>query len=249
MARPAIAARRSEHRFYSALAVLLGAITFVGFARTYYLRHWFPDFHDQAAPEPIFQVHGALVTLWFVWLILQASLVRLGHLPLHRTLGLAGIAIALPMALVGIYGATVAAARPGGFIGVDLPGAQFLAVPFFDMVMFGLFFTWAVIRRKDPQAHKRLIVFATANLLQAAVVRLPFSFIANGLPISSFYGAWLVFLIMVAWDVWSLRRLHFVTVVAGVLTLASQFGRLVLLGTDAWAGFAAWLIALCQGAS
>jgi hypothetical protein len=113
--------------------------------------------------------------------------------------------------------------------------------------MFTVFFSWAVIRLTNAQAHKRLMIFATANLLQAAVVRLPFSFIANGLPISSFYGAWLVVVIMAAWDLLSRRRLHPVTVIASLLTLASQLGRLALLGTTAWTDFSTWLIALCQG--
>ena len=113
-------------------------VVFVGFARTFFLRFWFPEAESFAASERIFYVHGVFFTAWIVFLVMQAMLVRAGRVQLHRTLGWLGAAIAACVVLLGLYGASVAAQRPGGFIGVPLPPLQFLVVPFFDMVLFGL---------------------------------------------------------------------------------------------------------------
>ena len=46
--------------------------------------------------EPIpgyLYVHGAVLTSWFVWLVLQTSLVRGGNTALHRRMGVIGAII------------------------------------------------------------------------------------------------------------------------------------------------------------
>ena len=247
MAGHAMVARVRERNFYLLMALTLAAITFIGFARTWFLRGLFPEMQPFVPSEAVFTLHGALATLWFVWLIAQVLLIRRGDYALHRTMGYVGVLLAILLVTVGLYAASVAAARPGGFIGISAPPDQFFAIPFFDLVMFGLFFGWAVVARKNPQAHKRLVLFATINIIDAAVARIPLAVITENVPVSFYFGSWILIAAVIAWDLVTLKRVHPVTLVAGVLTLAVQFGRFAIMDTPAWLGFANGFIGILLG--
>src|SRR5688572_12989748 len=71
------AAARSGFFFW--MSVVLLAFLIVGFAPSLYLRVFF-----DTPPIPFYlHVHGAVVTSWFVWLVLQTSLVRTGRTATH----------------------------------------------------------------------------------------------------------------------------------------------------------------------
>ncbi len=162
-------------------------------------------------------------------------------------MGKVGVVLAILLVTVGLYAATVAAARPGGFMGIPTPPDQFFAIPFFDLVMFSLFFGWAVVARKNPQAHKRLVLFATINIIDAAVARIPLEVITEYFPVSIYFGSWILIAAVIAWDLVTLKRVHPATLVASVLTLAMQFGRFAVMDTPAWINFANGFIGLLQG--
>ena len=77
------------------------------------------------------------------------------------------------MVATGTYAALVAANRPTGFTGMPVPPLQFLAVPAFDILLFPAFVALAVVKRRDAQAHKRLMLLASVNLVAAAFARWP----------------------------------------------------------------------------
>jgi hypothetical protein len=78
----------AERRFFLAMTAALVAAVLLGFSRTFFLRHWFPDWSAAHAPtEPYFYVHGALFGLWFLLLVVQAFLVIARRIALHRRLG------------------------------------------------------------------------------------------------------------------------------------------------------------------
>ena len=236
----------SERNFYSLMTATMAVVVLIGFARTFYLRFLFPELQSMAAPEMIFYVHGVVFSAWIGFLVSQALLIRNRNIQLHRSAGWFGVAIAAAVVLLGTYGALVAAQRPGGFIGVPLPPLQFLIVPFVDMLLFGLFVALAIMWRRDPQSHKRLMLLATINLLEAAFVRFPLDFIAAGAPFTSFGLQDLFIVAMVVWDVRSSGRLHRVTLWAGLLTIVSQPLRLVISDTSLWLGFANWLVGVAS---
>lgn len=232
--------RRAEHRFYTAMAVAILATVLVGFARTFFLARWFPEVKSLAAPEPFFYLHGAIFTAWMLLLLVQPLLVANRRTDLHRKLGWAGAALAAAMVAVGIEGSIIAARRPGGFLGVPSPAESFLIVPLLDIALFTLFIGLAIARRRDLQAHKRLMLVGTISILGAAVARLPLSFMVG--PIAFFLGTDLFLVPLVGWDLASRRRLHPVTLWGGLLLVASQPFRLWFSGTEAWLSFARRLI-------
>jgi len=232
----------SRSRFFLYTAIAIAIAVFIGFARTFYLRSLFPDAQEFAAPEPIFLIHGVVFTAWILFLVLQASLVPAGKVSLHRSIGWFGIAIAAAVVSLGIYGATIAANRPGGFIGVDLSPTQFLIIPFTAMVFFGIFVALAVRYRKRPDYHKRLMLLATVNLLEAAIIRFPIAFIAAYAPLTSFGPALLFIVALGVHDRRTSGHVHRVTLWGGLAIALSLPTVFLLSETGAWMSFSTWMI-------
>jgi hypothetical protein len=228
----------AERAFYLGMALAIVLAVYVGFARSFFLRPLFPGWPSPS--EPIFYVHGIAFSAWCVLLVVQSGLVAGGHTALHRRLGVWGAALAGLMVALGTHAALVGARRPSGYIGVPVPALRFLAVPIFDMLLFGSFVALAIVRRRDSQAHKRWMLLATLNLVTAAIARWPG--VAGGSPLLFFALSDLFLVPLLVWD-WKTRgRLHPATAWGGAATLLSQPLRLVVSGTPAWLAFASWLV-------
>ena len=233
--------RAAERRFYLGVSLAMVLAVLVGFSRSFFLRPLFPS--GPAPSEPIFYVHGALFTAWCVLLVAQAWLVGAGRTDVHRRLGWAGAALALAMVVLGVRASLVAARRPTGFVDVPVPPLQFLLVPFADMVLFPMFVAAAVLLRRDAQAHKRLMLLATVNLMAAAVGRWPLVY-ESASPLLTFAIVNVFLVALALWD-WRTRgRLHPATLWGGAIFVASQPLRIVLSTTAAWLAFAHWLTGL-----
>jgi len=233
--------RSTERRFYGGIAIAMFAAVFLGFARSFFLRPWFPEV--PAPPERIFYVHGAAFTAWCLLMVAQPVLVAGGRIDLHRRIGTVGGVLAAMMVVLGVVGALVAAGRPRGFVGVPVPPLQFLAIPLFDMGLFAALVALALAWRRDVQSHKRLMILASVNLLGAGIARWPFAFLSVG-PAAYFGLADLFIVALAAWDFASRGRLHPVTLWGGLAVVVSQPLRLVLSVTEAWMSFARWAVSL-----
>jgi hypothetical protein len=230
--------------FFAVLAIALAIVVFAGFSRTFFLRPWFPEYREFAAPESIFYLHGAVYAAWFLLLVVQSCLVSVGRLATHQRLGMFGAGLASIMFVIGVAGCLVAAKRPGGFIGVPVPPLQFLALPIVDLLLFALFVFLGIRHRRKPQAHKRLMILATVNLVEAAIIRLPFAFIIEGAPLMSRWLTDIFILLIVVWDLVVLRRVHPVTLWGGLLIIASQPLRLLLAESTWWQRIADWAVSV-----
>lgn len=232
----------AERRFYAGMTLAIFAVVYVGFARSLFLRPWFPE--HPVPPERFFLLHGLVFAAWVVLLLVQPLLVATGRTDLHRRLGRLGAIVAIGVVLSGVYGALLAAGRPEGFLGVPVPPAVFVAVPLFDMLLFAAFVTLALRSVRNPQAHKRWMLLAAMTMLTAALARWP------GDPLGKFgilgvFALGDAFLLpLAAWDLRSRGRLHPVTVWGGLALVASQPLRLAIAGTAAWAAFAGMAIGL-----
>lgn len=221
----------------------MALVAYVGFARSFYLHPFFPDY--PAPSEPIFVVHGIFFSSWCVLLVAQAALIGVRRVDLHRRLGMLGAVIAAGMLVLGVYGALVAANRPTGFVAVPVPPLQFLVVPLFDMVLFATFVALALAWRADAQAHKRLMVLATVSLLAAAFARWPLVR-PIGNPFLYFGLADLFIVALAVWDFRKRGSLHPVTRWGGLAMILSQPLRLALSGTPVWLAFAGWVTSLVR---
>jgi hypothetical protein len=230
-----IVRKGGERSLYTWAAVAAVLLVFAGFARTYYLKGAF------GTPElsTLKHAHGLVMTAWFTLFLVQARLVATGRTRWHRKLGPAGAVLAALVVIVGTATALVAA-RNGATPGP--PPLVFLAIPLGDMVVFLALFCAAILYRRRPDFHKRLMLLASLSILTAAIARIPIDFLeAGGLP--AFFGATdLLILGCVAFDTVKNRRLHPAFIAGVLLIVASQAARFLLAGTPQWISFARWLV-------
>jgi hypothetical protein len=82
-----VSTNQPQHRFFFVgYAAFLLAIVLIGFSPTLYLR-----FLGDPPPIPGYlYLHGIILTVWFVWLVIQTWLIRQRNVALHRKLGFFG---------------------------------------------------------------------------------------------------------------------------------------------------------------
>lgn len=234
---PARAAGAHDRLFYGAMAVALGCTVVAGFASTYYLRLLAdgPMATLSGGPfTPLVHVHGALFTAWVLLFIVQTTLVASRRVSVHRRLGVAGAVLAAAMVAAGTFTAIATAARGSAPVGVD--PLAFLVIPIFDMLLFATFVSAALVRRRDKEAHKRLMLLAYVSIVAAAVARVP-----GVLPLGplAFFGLAFLFVVVAAmYDLLSRRKVHKVYLWGGALIVVSVPLRLAISGTGAWRAFA-----------
>ncbi len=235
-ANPAITRRRRERWFYIGMSIALVITVFAGFAPTYYLRPYFT-----AAPLiPLLHLHGLIFTSWLVLFVTQTTLVAAHRIDFHRRLGILGGVIAVLMVVVGTTTAVIRAK-----LGVSpVPGVPILSslvIPLGDMFVFSILVGAGFYFRRRPDVHKRLMLLATISILAAAIARLPFAFIQAYGPLAFFGLTDALVVFVVLYDLVTLRRIHRVSALAGLLIIASHPLRMMLGGTHAWLSFATWL--------
>jgi hypothetical protein len=231
--------RRYEHLFFSAMALLILATVFLGFARTYFLAGIF----RAPLPNIVIHLHGAAFSCWIILLVTQTSLVSAGRTDIHRRLGLLGFTLASLMVILGVVAGTDALRR--GFAPPGIDAKTFYIVPVSDMLFFAILVFFAFRARFNPPAHKRLILIATSALLIAAVSRWPFAAVNNKLLVATLISDTVVFLI-VAYDLFSTHRVHRATLYAGVFLIVAQQIRFPIAQTAAWHAFASWALSIAN---
>ena len=121
-------------------------------------------------------------------------------------LGVPGGVIETLTVVTGIYCALVAAVRSPGLAGVPPMLLAFLAVPFFDVAMFGTLVALSIAKRDTPETHKRLMLHTSIVLVVEAIARWP---LARSFPFSAYLAITTLFLVpLVLWDLTSRGRVH-----------------------------------------
>jgi len=220
--------------FYPGIAVFAAVVIIFGFARTYYLKEFF------GTPSLPFLVHlhGAVMTTWMALFIAQTTLVEKGRTDIHRRLGVAGAFLAAAIIIIGPVVAVHAVQRRHHPPGVN--PLMFMAVPFGDIVVFGTLVGAALLYRRRPELHKRLMLVGTIAILPPGVARWPLQFLPKG-PLFFFGFPDLVLLGCITYDYAKTRRLNPAFAWGGLLLIASHPLRLMLSGTSAWMSFAHWI--------
>ena len=201
----------TPRRFYLAISVMMLALVTYGFSNTIGpgLLHTRRPVRDIM----LLSIHGAVFYAWMLFMVAQAALIRLRHIRLHRLLGWFGAADAVLVLIMGLW-ATFHQPAPFalGIVGV------------LSMAGFGIPVALAILWRKRPAYHRRLLLIGTAMLTNAAFARFPGSY----LPGHFFYaGTDLLIAIGVARDLWKERSIHVVYRYAMPILLAAEIAVLI----------------------
>ncbi|HXD37188.1 MAG TPA: hypothetical protein VN624_11070 [Rhodanobacter sp.] len=199
---PVVGARNGF--FFAAHCALL-AVVFVGFGRTFYLRAFF-----DTGPLPAqLYVHGAILTLWFSFAVVQAWLVRSRQLRRHRRVGYAAATYAAAVVVSGmVVNSHLAAtlASPADAENIIVWGN------YLTLLMFALFVGLGVLLRKRAEAHKRLMLLASVAIVGPALGRFPlWPIFAGGLDAARNYaigGLLLLLASLIVYDIATRRRPH-----------------------------------------
>jgi len=219
-----------DRLFFGGMTLMLAVVVFWGFAPSFYLRRVLKGTN---VLTPGLILHGIVFTLWIALLVLQAALISLRRVRLHRRLGIIGVAVAVLMTVLAGHVAVSRATLPGA------PPLQFLAIPLATVVVFPALFAMAIHFRHRAQIHKRLILLATCEVISAAVARLP-GVAAVG-PIGFFGGVDLFVGAMAIYDYAVYRRLNPATIFGGLFLVVSQPVRIWIGQSEWWLTFASWL--------
>lgn len=195
----------------------------------------------QAVPFYV-HVHAVVMMAWLGLTVVQATLVARDNLALHRRLGWLGAALAVVVVLF------------GSFVAIEIIQAHrepfFFTPPFFlaltqvGLLTFGGLIAAAIIRRRETEWHRRLMVGALIMLMEPALGRtLP-------MPLIMPWGEWAalvvqlgVLAVLVRHDRKVLGSIHPATIAAGLVITISHCIIEILAITPAWQDLTARVIA------
>jgi hypothetical protein len=247
--RAAVTRRARADPFYLRISTVFLAVAVIGFAPTY----WIPLVQGSLSVHPWTHVHALFFYGWLSLFAMQASLAASGRVLRHRELGVLGVALAAGMCFVGL-GMAVHSLKSSIALGFGDAARAFSIVPVTAIAMFAVLFAAAILNVKRPDVHKRLMLVATASILQAAVGRVFLFFLApspsSGAPppvaVSVLPGLVVDLLIVSAMihDRRTRGRVHPAYWIAGVAVLAVQIARVPMSTTAAWTAIANAMLAL-----
>lgn len=158
----------TDHRFYVGTALFALVVAMVSFG---------PGLVDSSSRRgpltPLAAVHAVAFTGWLVLYLVQTLLAATGRIHLHRRLGVVGVVLAGIMIVVG-YQTTIDMVRRGFDLSGDLErlGPVILQTSFqlIGMPIFGGLVLAAVLNRRRPDIHKRLMWLTIPAVLIGAPV-------------------------------------------------------------------------------
>jgi hypothetical protein len=249
-----VQATAQRERFYVRMAAACLAVAVIGFLPSY----WMPMFGGTLDVAPIAHLHAVLFFGWMVFFVRQTSLVAGGRVVRHREMGVAGVALATAMVLVGL-GMAINSMKVREAAGAGDAARAFSSVSVTGILMFAVLVAAAVMNTRKPEVHKRLMLVASVSILQAGIGRWFAYFLAPPRPpgalgppplppvaVTVMPGLLADLLIVTAMirDRRTRGRVHPVYWMAGGAVLALQILRVPLSATRGWDHVARWLVAL-----
>jgi hypothetical protein len=156
--------------FYLFMSLLVAAVVVSGFSRSI----GEGLLHPAIKPPAMLWVHGIAFFAWIALFVLQSALVRVRKVKLHKLLGwyFAGVGALIPV--LGVAITHVMSRFEIAQLHINPKNrAATLSVPLLDMVAFAVAFGLAILWRKRPEYHRRLILVAACTLTAAAFGRFP----------------------------------------------------------------------------
>lgn len=236
---------RRRDPFFLCMSIVLLLTVLIGFLPTLYLRTL-----RGLPPLPgHLHVHGAILTGWFVWLVVQASLIEANRVAHHRRLGVLGAVLGLAVVFAGPLATLnlVPRIRAAGLdldmdisalgisgLGSDMSIARFLSGTVIwpniaSVATFAVLVLAALLLRGRPDTHKRLMLLASISIVGPALARIS-RWPGLGGEQGPFIPLALVVLLLavVLHDVISTKRVHRATLLGAAFVVSMTFGGLAI---------------------
>jgi hypothetical protein len=218
---------RSDDIFFLSMALLILVIVVTGFAQSYFLAGMI----RAKLPNALVHIHGAIFVSWIFLLVAQASLVTLRKVKLHMTLGVLGFILPPLMVVFGTLTLFDSVRRNQ----LDIPPQILLAGDLENLLIFVVLISWGMLARRSSPFHKRLMILGTMAITGPAIDRWNF-----GLNVT--LGVILALpLLVLVYDLWSLRRVHRSTAVAFVMIATLIFTLLPVSNLGFWQQLISWI--------
>jgi hypothetical protein len=194
----------------------------------------------------VIHIHAVVFLSWLALLTTQVLLVRSRRVDLHKRLGMFGAGLIPVMIVLALSAAWV---MDRHYLGTKDADPSFLSIQLVDVVVFAPLAVAALLLRADAPAHKRLILLATFQIIDAGFDRL-MGFLVPSLSntefwqnyLSAYLGTDLLVLGLGAYDLVTRRRLHPAYIAgAGWLLLVELTGNWLYV-TPAWKPIALHLL-------
>ena len=226
--------------FFVGTAVVALAISAAGFG---------PSIIDQSArrspPTLLVETHAAFMAAWLGLYFTQATLAATGRLAWHRRLGLVALPLVAGAVITGVL-ATIEMARRGYDLSGDLarsPGGAMAQTvfQFANLIIFPALVGTAILLRRRPDTHKRLMTLAVIETLMAA----PLAHLVGhfGLPVLILPGWGVgVLVALILHDKRSRGRVHPASLVGGIgLVLLANIEATVIGPSQSWQRVVQWV--------
>ena len=186
---PGISARGIDRWIFTATAALFIVVALAGFVPTSLGKIAAVEAGRRAPFPLVLHVHAVLMGAWLLLLLTQASLVATNRRALHQKLGVIG-AVLLPaiiasgaVLVITTWQTLWSALPPDALLRIKAGLSNLLLFQGRLLLSFPIFIGWALlVRRTDPDAHKRLMFLGTAIPLVAGSDRLATSLGVSTLP-------------------------------------------------------------------
>jgi hypothetical protein len=159
--------KTAENRaFLLAHAVLLGVVL-VGFARSFYLR----DLFMRNALDVPLRLHGVALTGWFGLVCAQGAAMAVGRRDLHRQIAWLAALIVPAVVATSLFINTRLARS---LVSARDPENMFVWGNYMSLLAFVGLVTAAIVLRRRPDAHRRLLLMASIAIVGPAFARFSF---------------------------------------------------------------------------
>ncbi|MBB6145880.1 hypothetical protein HNQ77_003850 [Silvibacterium bohemicum] len=222
---------RADDIFFPVMALLILAVVVIGFAQSYFL----PGMVLAKLPNRLVHIHGALFVGWIFLLLMQTSLVAARKVKLHMTLGMLGVILLPLMVTFGVLTLFDSIRRNG----TGIPAELILVGDLEELAIFAGLTVWALLARRKAASHKRLMILGTMAIMGPAINRWPFP---PDLRMPGTIGVYAVLpLLVIAYDLWSLRRIHRDTAIASAIIIVAMLTMLPVASMGFWQQIVAWI--------
>jgi uncharacterized membrane protein YozB (DUF420 family) len=199
---------------------------------------------DYPAPL-ILEIHALAFSAWMALLTMQIGLIRVGRSRLHMKLGLAAFAL-IPIMAVSAFLSEVYSQR---FRVADPAERPFFIIAIFYVIAFTTLAGTAIAARKNPPAHKRLILLATTIIVGAAYGRWWGTGLYNlfgdgygGMLIYTFTGTNLLLAGALGYDWVTRGQIHRVYEIAVPAILAGEIATTLIYHSPRWVPIARFVV-------